>query len=89
MLHPVNGFATDNMLGLRRQGHMERDDIATFRQVGGLDILDAVLGGPVSIWERIVGQDMHPEAAEDLGHDAPDLARADDAGGLAVQVPAD
>ncbi len=57
--------------------------------VRGVHVLDAVLGGPVAIRKRIVGQHLHAEAAQDLGDDAADLAGADDAGGLAVQVEAD
>ena len=48
-----------------------------------------MLGGPVPIRERIIGEHLHAESAQDLGNDAPDLAGAHDAGGLAVQVEAD
>ena len=55
----------------------------------GVGVFDAVLLRPLGRWKRIEREHAHAEAAQDLRGDAADFSRAENAGGLAVQVEAD
>ncbi len=57
--------------------------------VAGVGVFDAVLLRPLDRGKRIERQHAHSESAQDLRGDAADFARAENAGGLAVEVETD
>ena len=57
--------------------------------VFGVGVFDAVLLRPIRRRKRIEREHAHAEAAQDLRGDAADFSRAENAGGLAVEIEAD
>jgi len=74
---------------LGRERGVQRDHFALARERFRVGVFDTVLLSPFGRRIQVEGQHAHPEPAQDLRGDAADLARADNAGGLAVQVKAD
>ena len=73
-------------LGGLRQVH--RDDVGAAQQLVERDQADAHLRGAAGGDERVVGDDVHAERRQPLGHQGADPAEPDDAGGLLVQLDA-
>lgn len=84
LFHTGNGVCVDHVTGLRRQGTVDRDDIAALKQLVKGNVVDAA----VRRGEFVIGDHLHAEATADVDENAADLARADDAYGFAVEIKA-
>lgn len=85
-LHLRQGVGVDQVVGLLGQRTMQRDDVRPRVQVVQCHILESHLLGLRRIGEFIVGQHPHAKAVQDADQNPPDLARADDARGLAAHI---
>src|SRR5262249_10938763 len=82
--HPLDRGLVDHVVGLRRQRAMQRNDVG-----GRVELFQGNVRSQVSaflILEDVVEENAAAKAAENAGGDSSDLARADDAGRLAVHV---
>ena len=86
--HVRNGHVADHVARLVGQRAVERNDVRTTVQFVERHIGDARFRGVLRVGEKIVGHDLHAESLENADQLAGDLARADDARGLAVHVEA-
>ena len=78
----------DDALGLLGQRRVQRDEVGAADQFVELDLLDADRHGALRRQERIEGDDPHLQADGAVGDDRADVAAADDAERLAVQLDA-
>ena len=72
-----NGIGRQDVLGLRRHGHMQGDEIGPRQQVVQFHLLDAQVVGAFLRQERVVRDDSHLQALGAVGDDAADIAGAD------------
>ena len=84
LLHPSDRRSVDHVTGLLRQRAVQGDDVGPLEQLVQRHVVDAA----VRRRERIIGDDLHAEAAADVDEDPADLSGADDAHGLAVEIEA-
>ncbi len=82
------GLGREDVAGRVRQGDVKCDEIGASEQVVEVYLLDAELVGAVFTEERVVGDDLHPEAAGAVADDRADVACTDDAERLAGEFDA-
>ena len=83
-LHLRDGVCVDHVPRLVGERAVKRNDVRLPQKLRQLHIVKAAF----RIRELVICQHAHAEALADLGENAPDLAGADHADGLAVQVKA-
>ena len=83
-----NRLLVDHVVGLLGERTVQRNNITARKELVKLDVADGVAVVKVLCGEFIVCQHLHAKAAADVDKHAADLARANDANGLAVQVKA-
>ncbi len=86
-LHPVERRLVDHVAGGVHERAVQRDDVRLLQQRVELDVLAVLL--ELRDLERVVRQESAAEAVQDLSGCQPNLARADDAHGLAVHGEAE
>ena len=84
-LHPRQGLAVDQVTRLRRQGHVQRDDVGARNQPVEPHELDT---GPLRVASAAHG-DAHPEGCRARGHGTADAPAADDAHEFSGQAAAE
>ena len=87
VLHLVDGVGVDHVAVAVEQRTVQGDEVGAAKQLIELDILDHALEGGVLV--DVIAEDLHAKAVADADHGGADLAGADDAGGLAVEVDAE
>ena len=78
----------EDVPGLLRHRHVQRDDVGAAQQVVQLHLLDAEFERALRRQERIVGDDPHPQADGAVGDDRADIAAADHAERLGGELDA-
>src|SRR5690349_15672313 len=73
----------------RQQREMKGNNVAGGQECVEVDVLNSVLGGPISRGKGIVSQHRGFEATKDLGGSLTDTAGANDANRLAAKIEAD
>ena len=77
LLGPGDGVGRQDVLGFRRHGHMQGDEIGPRQQVVQLHLLDAQVIGAFLAEEGIIRHHAHLQALGAVGDDAADIAGAD------------
>ena len=85
----ASAAAIEDVARLVGQRRVQGDEIGAPEQLVELDLLDAELHGPLRRQERIERDHLHLQADGSVGHDRADVAAADHAQRLGVQLDAE
>ena len=82
------GLGREDVAGLVGQRGVQADDVGAGQKLVQLDLLHPDLHRPLGREEGIVGDDLHLQAIGPVGDDRADVAGADQAQGLGVELDA-
>ena len=85
-LGPGNRRRVEDVAGLVGQRHMKGDEIGAGQQLIQLDLGDTHRARALLAQERVIGHNLHVQAKRAVADDTADIARADHAEGLVVQL---
>ncbi len=88
LLHLGHRLAVEQVAGLVRHRHVEGHHVRAGEQLVERQQLHLQPPGRRGVEERVVGHDLHLEAARPVRHPLADAAEADDAQGLALKLDA-
>ena len=80
------GVGRQDVAGLVGEGGMQGDDVSPGQQVFQLDLFHADFHGPLGREEGVIGDHLHLQAIGPVGDNAADIAGADQAQGLGVEL---
>ena len=91
-LHRVDAFGVDHVLGLRRRGDVQGDEVALCEEFGDVgDVLDVLVEEQCAVHAEVgvIAEDVHAQLDRRVGDESADRAKSDDAQRLAGDLAAD